>query len=515
MKVKVKKEFDIDTGNFRDEYGGESLRRYFEQLSNDRATLWKYFSVIWCHSEPPLLADQMLTVFSGTFKKFPLGNVHLTHKNRYVIEEEVSPSDGQLDFYCPVPYANTNDLNIVLRVPGYSREIPYGFVGTIKSDVAEDEIKLLVLGDFSHRFNEFGVKIFNQILPMIEDNDWNQITNKKDVKILAPKSISPDKITIGMDAEFELFDGGYPVEARRFYPFSGEIGHDSAGSPLEFRPKPFVNSSDMLNYTEQLMQEVYNCNHELGTLGDRFAIGTHIHFGIYHDQNFIKLLDNWVAELVWHLNGKGRGSYAVKGSWRNADNHYGFEYRALPSGILRNKRLSILLFKIMEGLANDFYIHEKEIELIPSTNDYLSYLNIDEWNELQELVRGKNIQFDPASWNCKTYTYSIRYSDKMKERYGFSDLRFSNNFGLFIYSLNSDKSNQLWVYPYNRDLAEFFGLSFKYMENCPSIFLKNVELNNEYQLGLSRDALRDFDVARLRTYLLNVNLPSPKESLLE
>jgi len=29
MKVKVKKEFDIDTGNFRDEYGGESLRRYF------------------------------------------------------------------------------------------------------------------------------------------------------------------------------------------------------------------------------------------------------------------------------------------------------------------------------------------------------------------------------------------------------------------------------------------------------------------------------------------------------
>ena len=513
MKVKVRKEFDIAKEYFRDEYGGESLRRYFEQSSSDRIALKKYFSMIWCHRDPPMLADQMLTVYSSTFKGFALANTHLTHKRRYVIEEDTQPSDGQLDFYCPVPYFDSNDLNIVLRVPGYSREIPYGFIGTFKSDVAEDEIKLLVLGDFSHRFNEFGAKIFNQILPMIEDNDWNQITNKKDIKILTPKSVRHDRITIGMDAEFELFDGGCSVEARRFYPFSGEIGHDSAGSPLELRPEPFVNSSDMLNYTEKLIQEVYNSNHELDTLGDRFAIGTHVHFGIYHDQNFIKLLDNWVAELVWHLNGKGRGGYAEKGAWRNADNHYGFEYRSLPSGILRNKRLSILLFKIMEGLANDFYLHEKEIELIPSTHDYLSYLNIDEWNELQELVRNKNISFNPTSWNCKTYTYSIRYSDKMRS-HGLSDTKFSNDFGLFIYSLNPDKSNQLWIYPYNRDLAEFFGLSLECMEDCPSIFIENVKLNNEYQIGLSREARQYFDVARLRTYLSNVHLPSPK-SLLE
>jgi len=151
-------------------------------------------------------------------------------------------------------------------------------------------------------------------------------------------------ITLGADPEFEVIVRGRVVSASDILGENielpeGEIGVDGAGWPLELRPEPSETARGLVQNVARLLVAVPR---EVGglpsTIGERYAIGGHIHVGFgggpapdYED--VARAIDRALGDIFYSLSSKTRlkAGYGGRGDWRSQ--RWGVEYRTPPAAI--------------------------------------------------------------------------------------------------------------------------------------------------------------------------------------
>lgn len=184
---------------------------------------------------------------------------------------------------------------------------------------------------------------------------------------------SIEQITFGCDPEFEVVYGGEPINLRYNNPHhftSGrrglrtQIGVDGAGAPLEIRPLPGKNETEIISNLQVLFKRIEKKNASLSVLGNSFAIGGHIHIGIGQrwcpETQFLQLLDYFIGKDFMELSGNARGHYAQLSAYEIKP--YGFEYRTPSAAVFANPQICSIVFKIVRNLTKT-YFESQEIEI--------------------------------------------------------------------------------------------------------------------------------------------------------
>jgi len=428
-------------------WGGYDARGYIETheyLSNyleEFPALASRFAVVNNHRET-LLADRSLQVFTSNNHNNIFG---FSPFSNFTIESNEIPNVSQLDFSSD--FMDASQKNILLSGRdgrgNVLLEFPIGFVGGVNCGGCE--YQMMVVCDISHRLNSFGRDVFKG-LSDIASAVWTEIGD--DTKLQDnPELVTP--VTLGMDAEFELMRNKRKVDADNYFSLEGEIGTDGHSATLELRPHYSNSSSGLIENLSQLMQKLYSERFEIETNGNIEALGTHIHFGSQRTQAFVDLMDNWIAKPLWHLNGNARSFYKRLSEYRDTDSHFGWEYRSLPTGILKDKKLASIILKIVEGLARDFYTNRKEVSLHPCKEDYLLYIDDDEWKEWQTYKKDDDRTFKAESWGCKRK--GALYQHKLP-----GNTEIDIPIEVYLYKLRKDRGNTFYIRPFNNTVRDYF-----------------------------------------------------------
>lgn len=398
----------------------EHLLQYLKEFPD----FAKRFAIINNHTET-ILASRSLQVFTSNnryrnFVFYPFA--------RFEIDTNEVSGMSQLDRGSNLP---SSEFNIFCN--NHQRNNPpMGFFGKVSYNGFDFET--LLLCDISHQYNSFGLDIFEKLSKIVCDK-WDEIPDDFEIESYKTSSVS-----LGMDAEFELIKNKDVVRAGDYFPFEGEIGTDGHSATLEIRPHYANTSNQLLDNLTQLMQDIYKRQFEIETNGDVEALGAHIHFGVQRESTFIKLLDCWIAHPLWQLNGKARGCYKHLSESRDTDIHHGFEYRSLPSGILKDKNLASIVMKVIEGLSNDFYVSGKEISLHPCKEDYLQYIDEDEWKKWRFYKKDLDKRFKADTWGCKR-------KGELHQRNIPSSLEIDIPIQVYLYKLRKDRGEVFYLFP--------------------------------------------------------------------
>jgi len=187
------------------------------------------------------------------------------------------------------------------------------------------------------------------------------------------EKIKPN-IMLGADPELELVDAdtneilncrAAGIRDRVLYvnakenKTEGRIGVDGAGAPRELRPEPSPTPEGLVANIDKLVIQALD---EIWCLvGDKYAIGGHIHLGGVHEsREFGKLLDYYLGPLST-LNGIARinSQYGKIGSSDNIRKQpHGIEFRTPPAAWLASRELALITLTIVKLAAEKHYCGE-------------------------------------------------------------------------------------------------------------------------------------------------------------
>lgn len=182
---------------------------------------------------------------------------------------------------------------------------------------------------------------------------------------------------IGMDPEFEMFGPRGAIlpgaDIMGGHLEWGGIGYDGGGgSSAEFRPKANASPAELINNLHQLFKQfkIMNTGRQLGVKGDRYPLGSHIHFGFREGReaaeseyctNFLMLLDYFLGKPFLDLSGEARGAY--KRLTTNRSQNWGIEYRPLPSAIFINRDIASAVFEAAHKVAKLYWNTDSGIDM--------------------------------------------------------------------------------------------------------------------------------------------------------
>ncbi|MDD4996368.1 MAG: hypothetical protein PHW15_02780 [Patescibacteria group bacterium] len=193
-----------------------------------------------------------------------------------------------------------------------------------------------------------------------------------------------DKITIGCDPEFELFDSNGVLMVREDLNVDGrlqnKIGADGHGMQLELRPNPSTDPKDVVDDLINLFGSVAHL--KVSTKGDQEPLGGHIHFGaptgkaLTKYTELVRVLDHFIGNHFHTLDGRARHGYGENGDIRYQP--WGFEYRTPPAAIFTTKEIAYITLKLAKNLAET--IVEKDIvaDIKVSLDDLKQFLTEEE-----------------------------------------------------------------------------------------------------------------------------------------
>lgn len=226
------------------------------------------------------------------------------------------------------------------------------------------ERQSLILSDLSHSSRT--VPIIKQVCMYLVEAGYLRLDEHSSMTSRDARPAKKIKVTIGADPEFEYVNhDGYVVDyfptslfsERGRLPNQGgteELGIDGAGNVIEFRPPYALAPSKLTANVRRIMERVKN--HHLSTLGDRFAIGCHIHFGVGFNwmppSDLIMMLDDFLGSPCYLMNGNSRQEYRDLGQCR--DQSHGFEYRSLPAAVIQNPEFFRIVLKIGKMIVEKY-----------------------------------------------------------------------------------------------------------------------------------------------------------------
>jgi len=262
------------------------------------------------------------------------------------------------------------------------------------------EKESFILSDWTH--NSATVKIADYVFTkLMNDLHITPIRSDTDNR---PKFF----IKLGADPEFEVLnDLNEIVSASQYlhcHHLSTEtpIGVDGCDRIVEFRPEPASTPEDIVCNIAELMSQFYSeYRTDLSAEGDTYAIGSHIHVSISDTEDgpphvlritdgLVNLFADFLGRPFRTFNGKARGGYDQLDAFRT--NEHGFEYRALPAGVLTNPRMALYVFKITKGLM-EFYLNNIGARVRynsnPGVNEYVKMVGLspEEYYEFVNLIR--------------------------------------------------------------------------------------------------------------------------------
>jgi len=273
-------------------------------------------------------------------------------------------------------FFDEKDKEFDLSIP--PQEVVYIYIKSKKAGIYFCRSKVLIATDWTH--NSECIEMLKQMMPYLS-------------KIFQKRSIEPPKfhfnITIGADPEFELIHDGEVISASDIISggtdSSQVIGKDGAGSQVEIRPKPSSNLSRFISNFKNALREFVKMypEYSLGTQGDIYPLGGHIHLSLPPNKDVIKLLDNWVGKWVIDLSGQARGGYKKLSAIETKP--WGFEYRTPPASIFLKPRVLYSVLKIVKTILKAYFSPEG-VSWAP-TRDEISRLKIErEWETLQKFI---------------------------------------------------------------------------------------------------------------------------------
>jgi hypothetical protein len=207
-------------------------------------------------------------------------------------------------------------------------------------------------------------------------------------------TIDSNKITVGIDGELE------PIDKVSLYPYScrdlsedelgcvklsveaeDPIGIDNGYGQIEIRPG-YGSPDDVVESVKSLMEEIDKSKYHISTIGDRYPLGCHVHFGfgmpIKPSAELLFLLDYFIGLKMMKLSGESRGHFQQTSAFRIKA--HGFEYRSMPSAIMETptilKYVLMICLNVVKKYNNgDTFILNRESE-IASIDEY-KQINID------------------------------------------------------------------------------------------------------------------------------------------
>jgi len=220
---------------------------------------------------------------------------------------------------------------------------------------------------------------------------------------------------------------------------SAPVGLDGNTSTAEVRQEPGFSPSNAVDNLRNVYKTIPQAI--MSTVGDRFALGGHIHLG-FKDKNgcniscrpssqYLRILDYFIGRPSQVMNGKGRGSYAQLSAWESK--YYGFEYRSAPAAIFHNPHISLIFFKIA------WYVTKKYLRKIPfelsanieegmaSDGEYIEYANLSERqvrylrNFIKNFHKIGYTENAVANWNRRAVKLAIKKANLPKFKYSFND----------------------------------------------------------------------------------------------
>jgi hypothetical protein len=198
-------------------------------------------------------------------------------------------------------------------------------------------------------------------------------------------------ITVGADPEFELIDENETaVRADRVIRgdyWTAELGVDGSGQPVEMRPR-YGNPEDVVESLKSIIERftAEYPGYDLSPVGDTFACGGHIHFGVRldgvrpHDLSLgdvCTILDAFLGRDLLALSGDARYSYRRLGAARTND--HGFEYRTPPAWAFANPDITRVTLAIAKGLVTTYFKYPAIVFNEPPTlEEYVQWGDVSE-----------------------------------------------------------------------------------------------------------------------------------------
>jgi hypothetical protein len=173
-------------------------------------------------------------------------------------------------------------------------------------------------------------------------------------------------VMLGCDPEFEYVDKNGCVSTS-FPPglitgsdrLRSSVGIDGSGNQVELRPGPAESPKQLIHNVRELFQLVKG--HYLSSIGDRYPLGCHIHFGLGGPVNpstqLAALLTDFLGKACYCLNSQRR----TDSGYGNLSNDvvrrqpHGFEYRSLPASVMQSPGLFRIILKISKNLVEHYF----------------------------------------------------------------------------------------------------------------------------------------------------------------
>jgi len=324
-------------------------------------------------------------------------------------------------------------------------------------------------------------------------------------------NINGSSFKLGADPEFETIEGFQVKPANRILGIldadgdyaaevHAEIGTDGNSSILEIRPEPASNVDEFINNSLVLLKRIASTYDSvtLSSIGERYPLGSHIHFNIQPDPNFIGLLDTVLGIPFVNLNSPVRVKNGYTGLSSIETKEYGFEYRSV-SGLWTTpeilKTVATLLFKIL---------NKKEIKYrFGHPDEVFDTVGMDYDNFRQQLkfISNKRIRLDIlANWGLRKRWYIWR-DTYMPETARITLNHWMPKIPVMIYGVKDIDSYSLAYFDSHGNLI-------KTENNPPESFVQIVLSECTYAkyyllLGLSR-RVRD-DSIKMRSILKEVD----------
>jgi len=324
-------------------------------------------------------------------------------------------------------------------------------------------------------------------------------------------NITGSSFKLGADPEFETIEnfkvkpadrvlgildsnGNYTSEVH------AEIGTDGNSNILEIRPEPASNIDSFINNSLVLLKRIASSydNVTLSSIGEKYPLGSHIHFNIQPNPNFIGLLDTVLGIPFVNFNSPVRVKNGYTGLSSIETKEYGFEYRSV-SGLWTNpeilKTVATLLFKIL---------NKKEIKYrfgYPDEVFDAIGMDYDDFRKQLKFILNKRIRLDIlANWGLRKRWYIWR-DTYMPETAQLALNNWDPKIPVIVYGIKGIDSYSIAYFNSHDNLI-------KLEENPPESFLQVVSSECTYDkyyllLGLSK-RVRD-DSVKIRSVLKEVD----------
>ena len=357
-------------------------------LTSDYFNCWRSHASFAKDDEPAIMPD---TIY--TFPKGPL-SVNVTNSIKVMPETMPSRTGAFYDFRYVKPVIS-EDGHPAIRI----------LVNGIFAGYYLSDINTLVLSDWTH--DRSCISVFNELWPQLITELGLMPFEESKIK-----KIFPEEILVGADPEFELIQDGEVLEADETLYMSDRyhspIGTDGAGSQIELRPQPgnpIKVTQNIRNLLEQFSMQ--NSNMNLGTTGNQFPLGGHIHIGVglpvQPNKDLVTLLDDFIGKPTINLSGEAREDYKRLSAVRQQP--HGFEYRTCPAAVFQDPGITTIVLKLARNLVKN-YIYEK-------TMVYHSNPTVDEYVQIGGLTRQQAKYFKKfcdgfRPTNCLSETWKLQ-----------------------------------------------------------------------------------------------------------